>query len=150
MVQLVAHCLADLLRVVQERQRPDAVVAQAVVVEQHARDDERPGERPAARFVRSRDEPAAEVAVVAEQPLSGALLLRRHRPRIARAAAASRRRFTLVAEKSQRLHTVDLPPPQLDDPAPVLAAHVQLVAVRRGVAGEADEVVRGNAARPAA
>ena len=47
-VQLVAHRLADLLRVVQQRERPDAVVAQAVVVEQHARDDERPGERPAA------------------------------------------------------------------------------------------------------
>ena len=121
-VQLVAHCFADLLRVVQERERADAVVAQAVVVEQHARDDERPGERPAAGLVRTRDQPAAEVAVVAEQPLSGALLLRRHGPRIARAAAASRRRFALVAEKSQGLHTVDLPPAQRDEPAPVLAA----------------------------
>ena len=34
---------ADLLRVVQLRERPNAVVAQGVVVEQDACDDERPG-----------------------------------------------------------------------------------------------------------
>jgi len=62
--------------------------------------------------------------------LAGALLLRRHGPRIARVAAAFGRSFTLVAEKSQWLHTVDLAPPQRHDPASVLAAHIELVANR--------------------
>jgi hypothetical protein len=35
------------------------MVAQARVVEQHAGDDERPGERAASRLVRPRDEPRA-------------------------------------------------------------------------------------------
>ena len=57
----------DLLRVVQERERPDLVVAQALVVEQHARDDERPCERPPPRLVGPGHEAAAEVPVEAQQ-----------------------------------------------------------------------------------
>src|SRR5204863_1941190 len=60
-----------LLRVVQERERPDAVVAQTLVVEQHARDDERPRERPATRLVRAGDEPRTELPVELEEPLPG-------------------------------------------------------------------------------
>ena len=48
-----------------ERQRPHAVVAQAVVVEQHAGDHERAGQRAAARLVGARDEARAELPVVA-------------------------------------------------------------------------------------
>ena len=42
------------------------------VVEQHAGDDERPRERPAAGLVGARDEARAEPAVEAEEPLAGA------------------------------------------------------------------------------
>ena len=47
------------------------MVAQALVVEQHARDDERPGERPTPRLVGPGDEPRAERAVEPEQLLAG-------------------------------------------------------------------------------
>ena len=60
----------DLLRVVQERQRPDPVTAERGVVEQHARDDERPRERAAPGLVRPRDEPHVEPAVEAEESLT--------------------------------------------------------------------------------
>ena len=53
-----------------ERERADAVVAQTVVVEQHARDDERPRERPAPGLVRARDEAGAELAIVGEELLA--------------------------------------------------------------------------------
>jgi len=49
----------ELLGVVQQRERPDAMVAEPLVVEQHAGDDERPCERTAARFVGAGDEPRA-------------------------------------------------------------------------------------------
>jgi len=41
------------------RQRPHAVVTQTSVVQQHARDDERPGQRAAAGLVGAGDEPRA-------------------------------------------------------------------------------------------
>jgi len=53
------------------------VLAQRAVVEQHARDDERPGERPAARLVRAGDEPRPELAVEREELAAGPF----HRPR---------------------------------------------------------------------
>jgi hypothetical protein len=49
----------QLLGVVQERERPDAMVAQTLVVEQDSRDDERARERPAPRLVGACDEPRA-------------------------------------------------------------------------------------------
>ena len=85
-VELLPRVRVDLLRVVQERKRPHAVVAQALVVEQHARDDQRPGEWPPACFVRTGHEPAAEVPVVAEELLARSLL-RRHASSVARATA---------------------------------------------------------------
>jgi hypothetical protein len=56
-----------LLRVVEERERPDRVVAQTLVVEEDARGDERPGQAAAAGLVRARDEADAETAVEGEQ-----------------------------------------------------------------------------------
>jgi hypothetical protein len=47
------------------------VVAQALVVEQDAGDDEGPRERAATGFVDARDEARAESAVEAEQSLAG-------------------------------------------------------------------------------
>ena len=67
------------------RERPDAVFAQARVVEQHSGDDERAGERAAAGLVRSRDEPRAELPVEPEQLLAGAA----HAPTIARLAVGA-------------------------------------------------------------
>ena len=67
----LAHLGLDLLRVVQQRERPRAVPVERVVVEQDAGDDERAGERSSARLVGARDEPDAEPAVVAEKPLAG-------------------------------------------------------------------------------
>ena len=69
--QLFALPLRALLRVVQERERPDAVVAQALVIEEHARDDERSGEWPPARFVGACDQPRAELPVEPEELLAG-------------------------------------------------------------------------------
>src|SRR5581483_11169402 len=73
-VELVAGLWVDLLRVVQERERPDAMVGEAFVVEQHARDDERPRQRPAARPAGAGDEPPAERPVEPEQLLACARL----------------------------------------------------------------------------
>jgi hypothetical protein len=47
--QLLTVLRRDLLRVVQLRERPNAMVAERVVVEKNAGDDERAGERAAAR-----------------------------------------------------------------------------------------------------
>ena len=69
----------DLLRVVEERQGPDAMATQSGVVEQDAGDDQRPCERPATGLVGACHEPDAEAAIVAEQPLAGR---ERHGPRI--------------------------------------------------------------------
>ena len=70
--ELLTACLGALLRVVQERERPHAVVAQAAVVEQDAGDDERPRERPPSGLVRARHEARAEPPVETEKPLPGA------------------------------------------------------------------------------
>jgi hypothetical protein len=59
----------DLLRVVQLRERPNAVVAKRVVVEEDAGDDERAGERAAAGLVSPGDEASAEPSVEPQQPL---------------------------------------------------------------------------------
>ena len=59
----------DLLRVVQQRERANAMVAQRSVVEQHARDDQRPGQRAASCLVSPGDEPCAEAAVEAKESL---------------------------------------------------------------------------------
>src|SRR6185503_13630126 len=55
-------------------------VAQAAVVEQDARDDQRACEAAATRFVRAGDEARAELAVEPEELLAGA---QRHGPRLA-------------------------------------------------------------------
>ncbi len=54
--QRLTTLVRDLLRVVQEPERPDGVVAQLLVVEEHARHDERPRKAAASRLVRTRDE----------------------------------------------------------------------------------------------
>ena len=63
-----------LLRVVEEAERPDAMVAQRAVVEQDARHDQRPGERAAPRLVRAGDETCAEASIEAQELLAGPLL----------------------------------------------------------------------------
>ena len=70
-VELLALLGRDLLRVVQVRQGPYAMLAEACVVEQHAGDDERPGKRPASRLIRPGDEPSSEPAVELEELLAG-------------------------------------------------------------------------------
>ena len=62
------------------------MVAQALVVEQDTRDDERPRERPPPGFVGPGDEPRIERAVEPEQLLTRLAALRRHLPTIARLA----------------------------------------------------------------
>ena len=54
------------------------MLLQARVVEEHARDDKRAGERAATCFIRSRDEPRAELPVESEELLAGRLHDRRH------------------------------------------------------------------------
>ena len=60
----------DLLRVVQQGQRPNAVTAQRRVVEQDAGNDERAGERSATGLIRTRDEAHTEPPVVREKTLA--------------------------------------------------------------------------------
>ena len=67
--QLLTVLRRDLLRVVQLRERPNAMVAQRVVVEKDAGDDERAGERAAPCFVSPGDEASAELSVEPQQPL---------------------------------------------------------------------------------
>src|SRR5207247_6402537 len=69
--ELLATLRCHLLRVVQERERPDAVVAEARIVEQDAGADERTGERAATGLVRPGDEPRGEAAIEPKQPLAG-------------------------------------------------------------------------------
>ena len=61
-----------LLRVVQETERTDAVLAETRVVEQHAGDDERPGQGTPPCLVRTRDPARAELPVEPQQVLSDA------------------------------------------------------------------------------
>jgi hypothetical protein len=64
------------------------VLAQALVVEQDAGDDERPRERPTPCLVRPGHEPHAEPAVEPQELLARlTALLRRHESRIAPVAA---------------------------------------------------------------
>ena len=67
-----------LLRVVQEGEWANAVVAQLLVVEENTRDDQRPGEAPATGLIRTRNEPRTEASVESEQLLAGSA----HHPRI--------------------------------------------------------------------
>jgi hypothetical protein len=62
----------DLLRVVQQPERTDAVIAEAGVVEQHAGDDQRTGQGAPAGLVSTGDVAGAELAVEAKELLSGA------------------------------------------------------------------------------
>ena len=87
--ELLALLVADLLRVVQARERADTRAAQRGVVEEDPRDDERPGERASARLVCTRDEADAEAAVVCEEALAGRAT---HRPRIDASPAGARGR----------------------------------------------------------
>ena len=66
MVEPFALVGIDLLRVVQEGERPDAMAPERPVVEEDAGDDERACERAAARLVGPRDEPRLETPIVAE------------------------------------------------------------------------------------
>ena len=68
--QHLSHLRVDLLRVVQKRQRPDAVPLQQLVVEEDAGDDERACQRAPPRLVRARDEADSETAVEAKQALT--------------------------------------------------------------------------------
>ena len=65
--ELLAPGGVDLLRVVEQREWADGVVAQAFVVEEDARRDERAGEAPAAGLVRAGDEANAEAAIEGEK-----------------------------------------------------------------------------------
>ena len=69
--ELLALLRRDLLGVVQGRERPHPMVAEALVVEQDARDDERPRERAATRLVGARDEARTEPAIEREELLTG-------------------------------------------------------------------------------
>jgi hypothetical protein len=62
-----------LLRVVQVRQRAHLVLLQRCVVEQHPRDDERPGERAPTCLVGAGDVPRSELPVELQKPLPGSL-----------------------------------------------------------------------------
>jgi hypothetical protein len=70
MEQLLALLVGHLLRVVEAGERPYAVASESAVVEEHARDDERPGERPASSLVRTRHEAHAELPIMCEEPLT--------------------------------------------------------------------------------
>src|SRR5581483_3839946 len=69
--ELFAPRRVELLRVVQDGERTDAVVAEALVVEQDARHDEGPGERAASGLVGSGDVARAKRAVEAEETATG-------------------------------------------------------------------------------
>src|SRR5918992_2065569 len=68
--QLLPLERSHLLRVVQRRERPDSVMAEALVVEEHPGDDERPGQRAAAGLVGSGHEARTEPAVEREKALA--------------------------------------------------------------------------------
>src|SRR5581483_11399072 len=68
-----AALVRALLRVVEEGERTDAVLAKRAVVEQHARDDERARERPSPRLVGTGNEPRPEPAIESQQLLAGPL-----------------------------------------------------------------------------
>jgi hypothetical protein len=63
--ELLPPLRGALLRVVEESERADAVIAQRAVVEEDAGDDERACERPASRLVGPGDEPRAKASIEA-------------------------------------------------------------------------------------
>ena len=67
----LAHLGIDLLRVVQQGERPRSTAVQRRVVEEDAGDDERPCERASTRLVGTRDEADAEPPVETQESLSG-------------------------------------------------------------------------------
>ena len=67
----LALVVSHLLRVVQRGEAPYAGAAELRVVEQHAGDDERAGERPPSGLVRARDVTDAEAPVEPEKALAG-------------------------------------------------------------------------------
>src|SRR6185503_1996020 len=69
--EILAPLRRALLRVVEEAERPDAVVSQRAVVEQDARHDERAGEGAAPRFIGAGDEARAEASIEAQELLAG-------------------------------------------------------------------------------
>ena len=71
--ELLAPVLGALLRVVQIRERPHAVLFQRRVVEEDACDDERPRERSPPRLVDTGDIPRAQLSVETQEPLAGPL-----------------------------------------------------------------------------
>jgi hypothetical protein len=70
--ELLSRGRGDLLRVVQERERPYPRPAEVLVVEEHACDDERTGERAATGLVRTGNEPHPEAAIEREKSLAAA------------------------------------------------------------------------------
>ncbi len=70
-VELLALVRGDLLRVVQDRERPHPMIPQAVEVEEHAGDHERAGERASTCLVRAGHEAHPEPAIEAEEALTG-------------------------------------------------------------------------------
>ena len=74
MKELLPPLRRALLRVVQEAERPDAVVSQRAVVEQDARHHEWAREGAASRLVDAGDEAGAEAPIEAEELLAGPLL----------------------------------------------------------------------------
>ena len=98
--ELLAPRRVDLLRVVQQRERADGVVAKARVVEEDSGGDERPREAAPAGLVRTRDEPRPEAAVKGEE-LAAWTAGGRHGPRIPRPHDAQARRRAFVTESAQ-------------------------------------------------
>ena len=69
--EILAPFRRALLRVVEEAERPDTVVAQRAVVEEHARHDERACKGAASRLVRTGNEARAEASIEAQELLAG-------------------------------------------------------------------------------
>ena len=116
------------------------MVAEAAVVEQHARDDERARKWPATGLVGTGDKPPAELAVEPQEPLTGAL--RSHPPRIAPGTAPTCGRFSFGADISRGQHTIHLLAVQNGHPAAAVAVDAGLVADDGRTVGDAEEVVR--------
>ena len=70
LVQRLALGHRHLLGVVQRRERPDPRTTEPPVVEENARDDERPGERAATGLVGTRHEAHVELAIEPEESLT--------------------------------------------------------------------------------
>jgi hypothetical protein len=69
--EYLASVLGHLFRVVQKGEWANAVVAQALVVEENARDDQRSGEAPATSLIRPGNEPRTESSVESEKSSAG-------------------------------------------------------------------------------